>query len=55
VTAKLVERAASEGIELPFLMAGGPAEQRIYERIGFEVRASVLHISLAATVDRRSS
>jgi ribosomal protein S18 acetylase RimI-like enzyme len=55
VTAKLVERAASEGIELPFLMAGGPAEQRIYERIGFEVRASVLHISLPAPVDRRSS
>jgi ribosomal protein S18 acetylase RimI-like enzyme len=45
ITAQLVESALSRNIELPFLMAAHSAEQGIYERIGFEVRASILHMS----------
>jgi ribosomal protein S18 acetylase RimI-like enzyme len=46
LTAKLAESALSRGIDLPFITPDGVREQRIYERVGFEVRMSILHISL---------
>ncbi len=48
LTARLARIAQEHGITLPFLMAEGQVEQRIYERAGFELRTQILHISLPA-------
>jgi ribosomal protein S18 acetylase RimI-like enzyme len=45
LTARLARTSQESGIAFPFLMAEGQAEQRIYERSGFELRTQILHIS----------
>lgn len=45
VTAFLGDKALSEGIDLPFLMAAHQAEARIYQRIGFVPFATMLHVA----------
>jgi ribosomal protein S18 acetylase RimI-like enzyme len=46
MTHRLTAEALARGIDNVFLMADGPAEERIYARVGFETISEVLHISL---------
>ena len=45
VAGLLTRACPTVGITTPFLMAAGPAEERIYHRIGYRRRAESLHIS----------
>lgn len=45
LTALLTAEAHSRGLSHPFLMAAGEDEERLYARIGFKRRGTMLHIS----------
>jgi hypothetical protein len=45
LTSQLHLTAIESGIQLPFLMAAGPAEERLYARAGFVTCSEILHIS----------
>lgn len=46
VAAFLAEQALAAGVDLPFLMAEGLAEARIYQRIGFTRFSTMIHMTL---------
>jgi ribosomal protein S18 acetylase RimI-like enzyme len=46
MTQRLTAESLARGIDNVFLMAEGPAEERIYARVGFKTLSEVLHISL---------
>jgi GNAT superfamily N-acetyltransferase len=48
VTSFLVAKAIQSGIDVPFLMAGGEMEARIYEGRGLRPFGTVMHISRPA-------
>lgn len=45
LTAELTRACPEVGIGTPFLTPAGPAEQRIYERAGYQVAGEMIHIS----------
>jgi GNAT superfamily N-acetyltransferase len=45
LTVRLNRAAVESGIEIPFLMAAHPAEERLYARAGFVTCSEILHIS----------
>jgi len=45
LTSQLNQAAIESGIQIPFLMAAHPAEERLYARAGFVTCSEILHIS----------
>jgi GNAT superfamily N-acetyltransferase len=45
LTSHLNQAAIESGIQIAFLMAAGPAEERLYARAGFVTCSQILHIS----------